>query len=340
MAAVNARRRGRPAPSSAAAATHWRTATTPTGPSAGKASAARAAPIWLDRPLPHISATPAQRFRAGAATAGEAVFVIAIPALSIGRTDTQNASRSRSIRWTHGRSARLELRHLRCLVAIVDTGSFTDAAIELGVSQAAVSRGPGSAGADPRRTAAAPHEPERCTPTTAGVQVLGPRPPCWPRPKTWYGGHDRAHPAAHRARVVGDGRHTAEFQRRWAHRYPDVELLLVRTNTATGGLGRGAVRPRRGADRRGPAHVRARDSSATSAVTAPGGRRPLGAPPLGHRWPRSRHPHPGDRPADRHHHRRSLARRSTSRVEHTKDIDDWLAAIATGRCVGVTRTPP
>ena len=35
----------------------------------------------------------------------------------------------------------LELRHLRCLVAIVDTGSFTDAAIELGVSQAAVSRG-------------------------------------------------------------------------------------------------------------------------------------------------------------------------------------------------------
>ena len=34
----------------------------------------------------------------------------------------------------------LELRHLRCLVAIVDAGTFTDAAIELGVSQAAVSR--------------------------------------------------------------------------------------------------------------------------------------------------------------------------------------------------------
>jgi hypothetical protein len=34
----------------------------------------------------------------------------------------------------------LELRHLRCLVAIVDSGSFTDAGIELGVSQAAVSR--------------------------------------------------------------------------------------------------------------------------------------------------------------------------------------------------------
>src|SRR5881392_2883055 len=36
--------------------------------------------------------------------------------------------------------AGLELRHLRCLLAIVDTGTFTDAAIQLGVSQASVSR--------------------------------------------------------------------------------------------------------------------------------------------------------------------------------------------------------
>src|SRR5215471_18108047 len=34
----------------------------------------------------------------------------------------------------------VELRQLRCLVAIVDEGTFTDAAIGLGVSQAAVSR--------------------------------------------------------------------------------------------------------------------------------------------------------------------------------------------------------
>src|ERR1700753_1798222 len=39
-----------------------------------------------------------------------------------------------------GLGAGLELKHLRCLVAIVDTGSFTDAGIELGLSQAAVSR--------------------------------------------------------------------------------------------------------------------------------------------------------------------------------------------------------
>lgn len=34
----------------------------------------------------------------------------------------------------------VELRQLRCLVAIVDEGTFTDAAIALGVSQAVVSR--------------------------------------------------------------------------------------------------------------------------------------------------------------------------------------------------------
>lgn len=43
-AAVNARTRGRPAASSTAAATHWRTATTPAGPSTGNASAPTAAP--------------------------------------------------------------------------------------------------------------------------------------------------------------------------------------------------------------------------------------------------------------------------------------------------------
>jgi DNA-binding transcriptional LysR family regulator len=35
------------------------------------------------------------------------------------------------------------------------------------------------------------------------------------------------------------GRHTREFQRRWAARYPDVELDLIRTNSATGGLAEG-----------------------------------------------------------------------------------------------------
>jgi hypothetical protein len=35
------------------------------------------------------------------------------------------------------------------------------------------------------------------------------------------------------------GRHTPEFQRRWAAMYPDVELQLIRTNSGTGGLAEG-----------------------------------------------------------------------------------------------------
>jgi DNA-binding transcriptional LysR family regulator len=35
------------------------------------------------------------------------------------------------------------------------------------------------------------------------------------------------------------GRHTSEFQRRWAARYPGVELHLIRTNSPTGGLAEG-----------------------------------------------------------------------------------------------------
>ena len=34
----------------------------------------------------------------------------------------------------------IELRQLRCLIAIAEAGSFTDAAIDLGISQAAASR--------------------------------------------------------------------------------------------------------------------------------------------------------------------------------------------------------
>lgn len=65
----------------------------------------------------------------------------------------------------------LELRHLRCLVAIVDTGSFTDAAIELGVSQASVSRT--LLALERILGVRLLHRTSRTvTPTTAGVEVL------------------------------------------------------------------------------------------------------------------------------------------------------------------------
>jgi DNA-binding transcriptional LysR family regulator len=65
----------------------------------------------------------------------------------------------------------LELRHLRCLVAIVDSGTFTDAAIELGTSQAAVSRN--LMALEQVLGVRLLHRTSRTiTPTTAGVHVL------------------------------------------------------------------------------------------------------------------------------------------------------------------------
>ncbi|MFJ2116193.1 LysR family transcriptional regulator, partial [Streptomyces sp. NPDC087850] len=133
----------------------------------------------------------------------------------------------------------VELRQLRCLVAIVDEGSFTDAAIALGVSQAAVSRTLASLERALgvrllRRTS------REMAPTAAGLRVV-----------------------AHARRVLGEvadlvqeatsghtrlrigyawsalGRHTPVFQRRWAKTQPETDLRLVRVNSATAGLAEG-----------------------------------------------------------------------------------------------------
>ncbi|HEY1626646.1 MAG TPA: LysR family transcriptional regulator, partial [Streptosporangiaceae bacterium] len=65
----------------------------------------------------------------------------------------------------------LELRHLRCLVAIVDAGTFTDAAIDLGISQAAVSRN--LIALERVLGVRLLHRTSRSvSPTTAGVHVL------------------------------------------------------------------------------------------------------------------------------------------------------------------------
>ncbi|NUO46221.1 MAG: LysR family transcriptional regulator, partial [Streptomyces sp.] len=133
----------------------------------------------------------------------------------------------------------VELRQLRCLVAIVDEGTFTDAALALGVSQAAVSRTLASLERALgvrllRRTSRA------VTPTGTGVRVV-----------------------AHARRVLAEvddlvrdatsghaqlrmgyawaalGRHTLDFQRRWGRERPETELHLVRVNSTTAGLAEG-----------------------------------------------------------------------------------------------------
>jgi len=228
-----------------------------------------------------------------------------------------------------------ELRHLRCLVAIVDAGSFTDAAIALGVSQAAVSRTLAALEDELgvrllRRTA------RQVSPTAAGQRVLD-------RARRLLADVDdlvsEARGGTSRLRIghawSALGRHTVDFQRRWAAQHPDTELHLVRTNSPTAGLAEGAcdlavVRLAPDARRFDSALVGVERRLCALAADDPWARRrSLRLAEIAERtllvdrrtgttteelWPE------GARPV----------------VEHTQDVDDWLTSIATGRCVGVT----
>ncbi|WP_131741724.1 LysR family transcriptional regulator [Actinomadura roseirufa] len=229
----------------------------------------------------------------------------------------------------------MELRQLRVLVAIVDAGTFTDAAIELGVSQAAVSRTLAALERTLgvrllRRTS------RRVAPTATGARVLA-------RARRLLAEADalvQDAASGHALLRIGYawsamGRHTVAFQRRWPRRWPHVGLRLVRTNTATGGLAEGAcdvavVRTAPDARRFDSVIVGVEPRYCAMASDDPWARRrsvrlaDIGArtllidPRTGtttlELWP------PEARPA----------------TERTTDIDDWLTAVAGGRCVGVT----
>jgi DNA-binding transcriptional LysR family regulator len=229
----------------------------------------------------------------------------------------------------------VELRQLRCLAAIVDAGSFTDAAIDLGISQAAVSRTLASLEAVLgtrllRRTT------REVTLTAAGNRVL-------PHARRALAeAQDVVHEAAagHTRLRIGYawsamGRHTTPFQRRWAAAHPDVELHLVRTNSATAGLAEGAcdiaiIRTEPDQRRFCDAIVGLERRYCAMAADDPwASRRSLRLAEMSDRtlvidrrtgtttpdlWP------PQGRPE----------------IEYTGDIDDWLTAIATGRYVGIT----
>ncbi|WP_232838651.1 LysR family transcriptional regulator [Streptomyces geranii] len=237
---------------------------------------------------------------------------------------------------THpGRTPQIELRQLRCLVAIVDEGTFTDAAIVLGVSQAAVSRTLASLEQALgvrllRRTS------REVSVTATGLRVV-----------------------AHARRVLGEvddlvgeatsgqarlrigyawsalGRHTLDFQRRWAERRPETEVQLVRTNSGTGGLAEGAcdlaVVRRPLDDRRFDSVVVGLERRLCAmAADDPLARR---------RWIRL---------ADISGRTLLVDRRTGTTTEElwavgsrpvfqeTHDVDDWLNSISTGHCVGLT----
>ncbi|WP_327635714.1 LysR family transcriptional regulator [Kribbella sp. NBC_00482] len=229
----------------------------------------------------------------------------------------------------------MDIRQLRCLVEIVDSGTFTDAAIELGISQAAVSRN--LLALERELGVRLLHRTSRSlTPTTAGVRVLA-------RARHILAEIDELVSEAtsgHTRLRVGHawsafGSRTREFQRRWAAEHPGIELQLIRTNTATGGLAEGlcdlaVIRSQ--LDLRRFGHVLLTQERRYCALPADdplARKRALTLDQLRDRtlvidrrtgsttadlWPESARP----------------------LLEHTQDVDDWLAAIASGRCVGVT----
>ncbi|MEV0288245.1 LysR family transcriptional regulator [Kribbella sp. NPDC050820] len=229
----------------------------------------------------------------------------------------------------------VELRQLRCLVAIVDAGTFTDAAIELKVSQAAVSRNLLSL--EQALGVRLLHRTSRTiTPTTAGVQVLA-------RARQVLAEVDelvREATTGHTRLRVGHawsavGRHTAEFQKRWAAEHPDVELQLVRTNTATGGLAEGLCDlaiVRSHVDLKRFAHTTVASERRYCALAADdplAKKRTLTLDQLrGRRLAIDRRT--GSTTAD------LWPEGSRPEFEYTHDVDDWLAAIAAGRYVGLT----
>jgi DNA-binding transcriptional LysR family regulator len=229
----------------------------------------------------------------------------------------------------------VELRQLRCLIAIVDAGTLTDAAIGLGVSQAAVSRTLAGLEAELgvrllRRTA------RQVSPTAAGARVL-------PRARRLLAEADELA----REAVDGDthlrighawsalGRHTVTFQRRWAQEHPGTALQLVRVHTATAGLAEGVsdlavLRVTPDERRFGSVLVGLEPRVCAMAADDPWARRRsvrladfadrtvLFDPRTGTTtldlWPVGRGP----------------------QLQTANDVDDWLTAIASGSCVGIT----
>src|SRR5688572_19795938 len=135
----------------------------------------------------------------------------------------------------------IEVRYLRALIAVVDAQTFTDAAIDLGTSQAAVSR---SVAALERALGLRilQRTTRSITPTPAGERII-----------------------AHARRVLAEvalleraardhdsvlkigyawsalGARTAALQRKWAQTHPGVQLVWVQTYAASGGLADGSA---------------------------------------------------------------------------------------------------
>jgi DNA-binding transcriptional LysR family regulator len=230
----------------------------------------------------------------------------------------------------------LELRQLRCLVAVADNGTFTDAAIELGVSQAAVSRAVAALEAELgvvllRRTT------RRVEASPAGLTAIA-------RARRILAEVAELHRAVDQARSElrlgyawsALGRHTVTLQRTWAARHPGTRLLLIQANTPTAGLNEGLAEV---------AVLRRRPGDPRLATALIGTEARYAAVPTDDPWARRRFVRLGD-----------FAGRTISVDQRTgtttpdlwppgagpaevldsHSVDDWLTMIAAGQAVGMT----
>lgn len=230
----------------------------------------------------------------------------------------------------------VQLRHLRALVAVVDTGTFTDAATELGVSQAAVSRSV-AALEEALGVRVLQRTTRHVTLTGTGTQVLA-------------GARRILDEVTHLSRLgerqrselrigyawAALGKHTRRVQRTWAALHPGTPLVFAHTNTLSAGLSDGTadvavVRRALEDPRFESAHIGTEARCAAVATDNPLARRrtlhvrdliryPVaidartGTTTLG-LWS------PGPAPEN---------------VRTTHSVDEWLLLIAAGQAVGIT----
>jgi molybdate transport repressor ModE-like protein len=230
----------------------------------------------------------------------------------------------------------LELRHLRVLAAVADAGTFTDAAAELGVSQAAVSRAVAAL-----ESVLGCRLVQRTTRhvalTGTGVRVLAQA-----RRVLDEVTHLRRLAEQSRSELrVGYawaalGRHTRAVQKAWSHRHPGVPLRFVHANTPAAGLTDGSAEVavlRRALD----------DPRFDTALIGVEAR--VAAVATGSALARRR----SVRLADLARHPIAIDERTgtttadlwptdarPARFRHTHSVDEWLTLIAGGQAVGVT----
>lgn len=230
----------------------------------------------------------------------------------------------------------MDLRQLRTLVAVVDAGTFTDAAAVLGVSQAAVSRS--VAGLERALGVRVVNRTTRhLALTETGVKVVAQA-----RRVLDEVAHLERIAAGTRAELrVGYawaalGRHTRGLQKRWAAEHAEVPLVFVHVNEPTAGLGDGtadvAVLRRPPADPRFATVEVGRENRYAAVATdhTLARRRTLRLADLVRYAiaidPRTGTTTPEMWPPE--------ARPATIRPTHT--MDEWLTTIAANQAVGVT----